>query len=168
MAVHEPHGGCRFGHIFLGYQPKWTTAGAANRAVSIRGQKIRELQRNADWLPDNGYSEGVPGEPPLPEYDLLRVDPDGNLWIVLMVRDERWRKLRDRDRRAFSAELYDARLEVIDPMSRKTIASYRRDSLLEEMPPFSRFLRGRRSYRVMNDSSGLKQIEVFDIYLERR
>lgn len=139
---------------------RWTTAGA----------KTRTLTRTAEWLPESGYGDRRGDEPELPEYDMLHRTPDGLLWVSVIVRDARWHPVDVSQARALEQELYDARVEVIDPVSATVAASYVYNGPPDTIPPFARFLPGtRRSYRIVSDTAtGLRRIEIFDIYLAAR
>lgn len=131
---------------------------------TLDGHPTRVLERRVSWLPPDGYPE-APGAYPLPEYDMVHVDADGFIWIGMAVRDPRWRLMAAGEREALTKELYDGRLEVIDPEHGRVVASYRYDGP-PEMPPFERFLgAGRHSYRILHDSLGLRSIEILDIHL---
>jgi hypothetical protein len=65
-------------------------------------------------------------------------------------------------------ELYDARMEVIDPATGAVLVSLIHDGPNDELPPFSRFLGQRRSYRIVEDGQGLRSIEIYDIHLVSR
>lgn len=142
----------------------------ARRGLSVErwtfdGRRERILERRVPWLPPDGYEE-VPGEPRLPEYDYVHVDGEGLLWIVMAVRDPRWRRVSPEERQGVEQELYDGRLEVIDPEAGRVVASYRYDGPAEGPPPFSEFLGdGRRLFRIAQDSLGLRAIEIYDIHL---
>jgi len=153
----------------------WTTApdgayhGVLLERWTLDGRMSHEVMHSTTWLPKDGYPPASnASEPQLPEYDLLHLDRDGLLWVALIVRDERWKPTEDTEdgaRGPLADELFDARVEVIDPGSGAVLVSYRRDGPGDELPPFSRFARGNRSYRFVRDSSGVTRIELFDIHL---
>lgn len=93
---------------------------------------------------------------------------NGYLWVVVVVRDPRWRLVSGPEKRKAEQELFDARFEIVDPASGRVVAAMRHDGPADEPVPFSRFLTGRRSYRVMEDSVGLRRIEIFDIHLIKK
>jgi hypothetical protein len=88
--------------------------------------------------------------------------------VVVVVRDARWRSVAPAERQALADELYDGRLQVIDPASGVVLASWIYDGPASELPPFTRFAAGNRAYRVVEDSLGLRSIEVYDIQLVRK
>ena len=132
---------------------------------SLDEQLLTQAEMRTPWFPKGGYANQL--EPLLPEYEDLHYDSDGLLWVVLRVRDKRWRVIKDELRRYESrGRLYDTRLEVIDPVAGVSVASFKRDGPHEERPPFGRFIPGtRRSYRKITDDAGLETLELFDVYL---
>jgi len=150
----------------------WVTPPSAGRLGLVlehwtyEGEKTRTLERRVSWLPPDGY-EARPGEPPLPEFERIHIDPDGLLWVTLAVRDPRWRETTPSERSKLASQLYDGRLEVIDPRAGVVVASYRYDGPDEEPSPI-RFLRGRRAYRLVSDSLGLTSVEVVNVSLASR
>jgi len=145
--------------------PNGAPRGLTLERWTLDGRRVRVLERRVPWLPPDGYPE-MPGEPRLPEYDRVYVDREGLIWIIVAVRDPRWREVSDEERRGVEQELYDGRLEVINPETGRVVVSYRYDGVADPPPPFSELLNtGRRSYRTVEDSLGLRAIEIFDIHL---
>lgn len=114
--------------------PDGARRGMALERWTFEGRRTRLLERRVPWLPPDGYPE-EPGGPRLPEYDLVHVDGEGLIWIVVAVRDPRWRQVSGEERRSVERELYDGRVEVIDPEAGRVVASYRYDGPPEQMPP---------------------------------
>jgi hypothetical protein len=108
-----------------------------------------------------------PTEPKLPQYDMLHLDPEGLLWIGAAVRDPRWRHIPQAEREAVAIELYDGRVEVIDPDAGVVLASVRYDGPPAPVPPLQFMPRTRHAFRVVEDSVGLGTIEIFEIHLVR-
>lgn len=149
-----PESGGRSGLVL----EEWTTTGTRGRT----------LTRAASWLPASGYAP-VAGEPALPEFEAVQSDPDGFLWVRMAVRDPRWRSIEGAAKRTAMAELYDGRVEVIDPVAGVVLATFRIDDPATEMPPFTSLIPGtRRAYREVVDALGSRSIEIFDIYLVGR
>lgn len=58
----------------------------------VDGRSLRVVDRVIADFPPWEAGRGVnPGEPPLPGIETIRVDADGNLWVVIRAADERWR-----------------------------------------------------------------------------
>ena len=132
---------------------------------SPEGRRTALIRRKTSWLPEKGYAP-IRGEPQLPEYDFIHVDANGLLWIGIVVRDRRWRQLQGAERRKYQDELYDARIEVLDPTSGRIIASLTYDGPSTPMPPFGRFFpSSNRAYRIAEDSLGFRSIQVYDVFL---
>lgn len=150
--------------------PNGAARGMTLEHWTFEGERLLTIERQVPWLPPEGYpSASDPSEPDLPEYDLVHVDPQGLIWAAVVVRDPRWREVPRAEKAAVQNELYDARMEVIDPASARVVAAYRYDGPDEELPPFSRFFaNGRRSYRTTEDANGLPSIEIYDLHLVRK
>lgn len=146
--------------------PNGARRGFALERWTYEGRRTRVLERRVPWLPPDGYSEAdASGEPHLPEYDLVHLDGEGLLWVMVVVRDLRWRPVSGEERQDLTRELYDGRLEVIDPKAGRVVASYRYDGPPDEVPPLDFLGDGRRAHRVVEDALGLTAIEIFDVHL---
>jgi len=164
LSALAPNGG------FWVVPPNGAARGMTLEHWTFEGERMLTLERHVPWLPREGYpSTSDQSGPNLPEYDLLHVDAQGLIWVIVAVRDPRWREVPRAEMAALQNELYDARMEVVDPQSARVVASFRFDGPDEELPPFSRFLgNGRRSFRITEDASGLRSIEIYDLYLARK
>lgn len=123
----------------------WAVTGRAYQLEhwSIDGRLIARMQREVDWLtPRMTFSDGGRGAIPTAFLHDLRVDSRGRLWTLVGVPAVDWRKgLGPVDRsRGFDtypqrdfARLFDTMIEVIDPSTRRLIASTR-------VPGYVRFL----------------------------
>jgi len=139
---------------------------------TLDGERMVNLERQVPWLPAGGYppiaglgGEGA-GEPELPEYDMLHIDSQGLIRVVVVARDARWRYLTGPEKQEMMDELYDALLEVIDPIAGEVLVSYRYDGPSQELPPFSRFIPGTsRSYRTVEGALGDRTFEIVDVRL---
>jgi hypothetical protein len=149
-------------------------AGWSGRVIleewDLEGRHLRSLERHAPWLPRNGYSPSQdPTEPILPQVRSLSVDPDGIVWAVIWVRSAEWRVVDAEARRELADELYEFRLEAIDPATGMVLASWTNDLPRDSPPPFERFIPvngSRGAYRITQDSLGLRTAEIFDLYLD--
>lgn len=146
--------------------PESGTRGIVLERWSFDGEKLASLEYDAPWLPIDGYPDSdIQGEPDLPDFDAVHLDPDGLLWVPVGARDPRWRAIDGPERADVAGELYDGRLVVINPRSAEVVASLRIDSPFDQAPPFERFISGRRAYRTTVDSIGNESLEIVDVYL---
>jgi hypothetical protein len=91
------------------------------------------LARRSPWFPDSGGgSTGTPSQPPTPAITAIDVDRDGLIWAFVRVAAPTWRQAWARvppgAREARLSEvdfqsLYRTRVEVIDPVSRRVLAT---------------------------------------------
>jgi len=168
--------GVRRGSAYAGGDTFWTAApdGARSGIVleewTLDGKHLRTLRRDVPWLSDKGYSP-IPGdvnESRFPLYGRLNIDESGLIWYEVIVRDRRWRTPEERpegfDWSEMLGELYDVRLEVIDPDAGEVLASVILDDI-NTLPFLSGFRGTRNFYRSTLDSLGLNVLEVFEARL---
>jgi hypothetical protein len=146
-----------------------TPTGMTLEYWTTEGERLVTLRREVPWLPSSGYPQvDDPTEPALPEYDHIYVDSRGLIWVGVIVRDPRWRPVTGPEKRDVASELWDVRVEVIDPRSATVIASFIHDGPSEEVPPMARlFPNSSRSYRPSPDEMQRGSVEIFDIHLTR-
>ena len=138
---------------------------------TIEGAKQSTLKRRAEWLPEQGDQiTASAGGILVPDYDLLHLDSSGLLWIAAVVQSSSERRPTARDHSGESiADLYDVRIEVIDPRTHLVLASYIHDGPHAQLPPFSRFIPSTNlGYRSSQDSLGMRSLEVFRVTLVHR
>lgn len=153
------------------------TPGTAGETLSLEewsvdGVLLRRLVRSPGWLPTGGYPAGLDdSEPLLPSYARITVDGEGLLWLVTRVRSSRWRPLPERERDAkVRSEIYETRIEVIDPAAGVVLASSIAPYVTRASIPPSMFMFSgtRQSYLPSVDSLGLVSIELYEVQLNGR
>jgi hypothetical protein len=143
---------------------------------TLTGTRVRTITRESRWFRPPNIVVPVPDRSTLPSILWVHVDPEGYIWVVSQVKDERWRQVDDRaERNALASELADVRVEVIDPLRSQVLVSERIDTFWPDTvgiqrPVVQRFLpRSRMSYRTVLDTvTGLVTVEVYDLHLIRR
>jgi hypothetical protein len=108
---------------------------------------VASIVRQSDWF----RPWSTPGDPtsalPKPQLKSITEDAAGRLWVTLLVADSRWKPFAAslESAQADANQLYDTRIEVLDPLSGALLAAFRTDNALGKVtapePMFS-------SYRV--------------------
>lgn len=100
----------------------------------LNGELLARLVREVDWFePHRQTNVFRPDVPPEPRIWDLFYDANGHLWVLIHVRDTRWRAQFRSDRSedmAFNGDLHsywDSVVEVIEPISGRLLASVRHD-----------------------------------------
>lgn len=98
-----------------------------------QGSLRATLIRNSTWFPDSGAGRiGTPDRPPTPAITAIDVDSDGLIWLFVRVAAPTWRRAWARvppgAREAFRRQidfpsLYNTRVEVINPLSHRLLAT---------------------------------------------
>jgi len=104
---------------------RWTRDGAEHSRIA----------RRAGWFPDSGAARiGTPNSPPTPAVTAMYVDGDGLIWVFIRQAAASWRAgwagvpadAREVSRSQLDyGRLFDTRVEVIDPVRRRVIATTR-------------------------------------------
>lgn len=107
---------------------------------TLKGEMLRQLDREVDWFPPGGSITNRPGEAPRPVLLDVWLDAGGRLWTLIRVADPKWADAQTERGRlqgiipvvGYSSETryYDSIIEVIDPDSGRLIASRRFDEYI--------------------------------------
>ena len=141
---------------------RWTRDGAEHSRIA----------RRAGWFPDSGAARiGRPNAPPTPAVTAMYVDGDGLIWVFIRQAAASWREgwagvpadAREVSRSQLDyGRLFDTRVEVIDAVRRRVIATTRITGLAFATP-------GDGSVAVYrSDASGEPSVSVERYRLERR
>lgn len=129
---------------------------------ALDGTLLRSIDRSASWFEPGFDGQGEERF----QFRYVHVDDDGLLWVGVVVRDPRWRRIEgSRERNEKQAELFDMRYEVFGPDSGEVLASIRFDWLADDgAPPQPAYvMRGasRLFYRPSYNADGMARIDIF-------
>ncbi len=136
---------------------------------SLTGSPQLFIRRDVDWFrPWSAWNSRADIAPPPPRIIALDLDPSGLLWVASLLADVRWRAI---DTRAAGPEgrmltavegrgTFDTIIEVIDPATRRVIASRRFDNAFFGMA-------GGRAMEVL-DRNGEVVVGVWQLSLSGR
>lgn len=150
--------------------PQGAKQGYALENRNRLGEVLSVVRREVPWFPNDGYSD----EPRLPSFRMLHADEEGLLWVAIGVKDPRWRPRKtgesSLERESASTELYDLRIEVIDPKSGNVLASVRHDTIDERvLPPiYPVGQRSRLFWGMTTDSLGQGTLTMYELKLVAR
>jgi len=129
---------------------------------------LRTLRRNVEWFPEESHIEiGRPGTPPSPFIRAARVDVEGRIWTATWVPSPNWAEAwegydipPDGEFRTHPPynELYDTRVEVIDPIDGVLVSSSW-DSLV------FRWIGGHVAATTYQDENGIIYVDLWRITL---
>lgn len=135
---------------------------------SITGAPILRLERDVDWfVPHEDRGAILPDAAPRPRVWDLHRSPEGLLWVLLHVADERWQDQFDPARPAdmsFTGHFHEYRnsiVEVIDPEDGRLVASREFDLY------FSGFTSAGHLATYHEPIADLPYIEVFSVSLRQ-
>ena len=143
------------GHVRKYVIEKWT----------VTGEKILTLERSVNWFPAlTGADSWSPDVPPHSQLDGTWEDPDGHLWVSVLVPDPEWREALTQVQGGGYVSLHDEYLdmiiEVIDPVSGEVLAGNRFDIA-------GKFIGGGRVAAYREDENGFPYLDISTIRLER-
>jgi hypothetical protein len=135
----------------------------------LSGNLVTRLDRDAEWFSPHEQVGGIrPDKRPEPLLWDLHFSPDGHLWVLLHVADDRWAEQFDAERPAdmsFNGNFHgylDSIVEVIDVQEGRFVGSRRFDVYL------SGFTSAGHLAAYHEPDGALPYIDVFSLILERR
>jgi hypothetical protein len=141
---------------------------------TLDGELRKVILRSAAWARSDVSDQAlIPGG--FPFVRGLSLDPDGVLWVTMLVKDPRAGSLVGvRMTDSTESQFLDLRYEAIDPRSGSVLASGHMSELPVEghpaAPPFPFFIpRSRLTHQaVLDTTTGLERIRFFEMRLVRR
>jgi hypothetical protein len=141
---------------------------------TLSGEPRRVIVRSASWArSDAGDESFAPGG--FPFVRGLSLDPDGNIWALMLVKDPAAGSLAGaRITDGNESRFFDVRYEAINPASGTVLVSGLMSELPGEneslLPPLPFFLpRSHLTYKVATDSAtGLERIQMFELRAVRK